>query len=182
MARRRARMRGGRCCGPSGRSCRPPSGPRVEQDDHLVLLFMCCLPRSTPASAIALTLRAVGGLTTAEIAKAFLVPRRRWPSGFSRGQAEHPGPRRCRSACRPKAGARRAAACRAALLYLIFSEGTPAAAGRSCIAPSCGARAIRVDSDPAGPASEGWEVAGAAGPHVGSPTPAVPPGPERAGS
>ena len=46
----------------------------VERDDTLVLLFMCCHPALTPASAIALTLRAVGGLTTAEIAKAFLVP------------------------------------------------------------------------------------------------------------
>ena len=45
-----------------------------ENDDSLALLFMCCHPSLTPSSAIALTLRAVGGLTTAEIAKAFLVP------------------------------------------------------------------------------------------------------------
>ena len=44
-----------------------------DRDDTLVLLFMCCHPALTPASAIALTLRAVGGLTTAEIASAFLV-------------------------------------------------------------------------------------------------------------
>ncbi len=44
------------------------------EDDTLVLLFMCCHPALTPASAIALTLRAVGGLTTAEIAHAFLAP------------------------------------------------------------------------------------------------------------
>jgi RNA polymerase sigma factor (sigma-70 family) len=43
-------------------------------DDRLVLMFMCCHPALTQASAIALTLRAVGGLTTAEIAAAFLVP------------------------------------------------------------------------------------------------------------
>jgi RNA polymerase sigma factor (sigma-70 family) len=43
-------------------------------DDTLVLLFMCCHPALTPASAIALTLRAVGGLTTTEIARSFLVP------------------------------------------------------------------------------------------------------------
>ena len=43
-------------------------------DDTLALLFMCCHPALTPASAIALTLRAVGGLTTTEIAEAFLVP------------------------------------------------------------------------------------------------------------
>src|SRR6476469_1485155 len=43
-------------------------------DDTLVLLFMCCHPALTSASAIALTLRAVAGLTTGEIARAFLVP------------------------------------------------------------------------------------------------------------
>ncbi|NEW28894.1 RNA polymerase sigma factor [Nocardia cyriacigeorgica] len=44
------------------------------QDDSLMLLFLCCHPALPPASAIALTLRAVGGLTTAEIARAFLLP------------------------------------------------------------------------------------------------------------
>jgi len=48
------------------------TGP--QEDDTLVLLFMCCHPALTRDSAIALTLRAVGGLTTAEIAHAFLVP------------------------------------------------------------------------------------------------------------
>ena len=46
----------------------------IDPGDTLVLLFMCCHPSLTTGSAIALTLRAVGGLTTAEIAKAFLVP------------------------------------------------------------------------------------------------------------
>lgn len=44
------------------------------QDDTLTLLFLCCHPVLSPASAIALTLRSVGGLTTSEIARAFLVP------------------------------------------------------------------------------------------------------------
>jgi RNA polymerase sigma factor (sigma-70 family) len=48
--------------------------PVPVEDDALVLLFMCCHPALTRSSAIALTLRAVGGLTTAEIANAFLVP------------------------------------------------------------------------------------------------------------
>jgi RNA polymerase sigma factor (sigma-70 family) len=53
----------------------PPDADRaVDQDDTLTLLFMCCHPALTPPSAIALTLRAVGGLTTAEIASAFFVP------------------------------------------------------------------------------------------------------------
>lgn len=46
----------------------------TELDDTLILLFMCCHPSLTPSSAVALTLRAIGGLTTAEIASAFLVP------------------------------------------------------------------------------------------------------------
>jgi RNA polymerase sigma factor (sigma-70 family) len=50
-----------------------PGAQPEEHDDTLVILFLCCHPTLAPASAIALTLRAVGGLTTAEIAKAFLV-------------------------------------------------------------------------------------------------------------
>ncbi|HEX4681380.1 MAG TPA: DUF6596 domain-containing protein [Gemmatimonadaceae bacterium] len=54
----------------------PPADENVSatEDDSLALLFMCCHPSLTPASAVALTLRCVGGLTTAEIASAFLVP------------------------------------------------------------------------------------------------------------
>src|SRR6266511_3900362 len=50
-----------------------PTPEVSDQDDTLIVLFMCCHPALTPASAIALTLRAVGGLTTAEFANAFLV-------------------------------------------------------------------------------------------------------------
>jgi predicted RNA polymerase sigma factor len=55
-------------------------------DDTLVLLFMCCHPALTPSSAIALTLRAVGGLTTAEIAGAFLVPETTMAQRISRAK------------------------------------------------------------------------------------------------
>lgn len=58
----------------------------TEQDDTLVLLFMCCHPALTPSSAIALTLRAVGGLTTAEIANAFLVPEATMAQRISRAK------------------------------------------------------------------------------------------------
>ncbi|HLU53891.1 MAG TPA: DUF6596 domain-containing protein [Pseudonocardia sp.] len=51
-----------------------PGAEAADRDDTLVLLFLCCHPALSTGSAIALTLRAVGGLTTAEIAKAFLVP------------------------------------------------------------------------------------------------------------
>jgi predicted RNA polymerase sigma factor len=58
----------------AARATEPAPDTAPHEDDTLVLLFMCCHPALTPASAIALTLRAVGGLTTAEIASAFLVP------------------------------------------------------------------------------------------------------------
>jgi len=51
-----------------------PPPDALDEDDTLLVLLMCCHPSLTPASAIALTLRAVGGLTTAEVAAAFLVP------------------------------------------------------------------------------------------------------------
>jgi predicted RNA polymerase sigma factor len=56
------------------------------QDDSLIVLFMSCHPALTPASAIALTLRAVGGLTTAQIAKAFLVPEATMAQRISRAK------------------------------------------------------------------------------------------------
>ncbi len=58
----------------------------VDQDDSLVLLFMCCHPSLKPASAIALTLRAVGGLTTAEIATAYLIPEATMAQRISRAK------------------------------------------------------------------------------------------------
>jgi RNA polymerase sigma factor (sigma-70 family) len=64
----------------------PGGGEAAEQDDTLLLLFMCCHPALTPPSAIALTLRAVGGLTTAEIANAFLVPEATMAQRISRAK------------------------------------------------------------------------------------------------
>ena len=64
----------------------PPDEAPVEQDDTLVLLFLCCHPALTRASAIALTLRAVGGLTTPEIARAFLVPEATMAQRISRAK------------------------------------------------------------------------------------------------
>ena len=61
-------------------------GDSSEQDDTLLLLFMCCHPALTRASAIALTLRAVGGLTTTEIAHAFLVPEKTMAQRISRAK------------------------------------------------------------------------------------------------
>jgi RNA polymerase sigma factor (sigma-70 family) len=61
-------------------------GSETEQDDTLILLFMCCHPALTSSSAIALTLRAVGGLTTTEIAHAFLVPEATMAQRISRAK------------------------------------------------------------------------------------------------
>jgi RNA polymerase sigma factor (sigma-70 family) len=62
------------------------SEPQMDPEDALVLLFMCCHPALTSASAIALTLRAVGGLTTGEIAKTFLVPEATMAQRISRAK------------------------------------------------------------------------------------------------
>lgn len=64
----------------------PDADIGTERDDTLALLFMCCHPALTPPSAIALTLRAVGGLTTAEIANAFLVPEATMAQRISRAK------------------------------------------------------------------------------------------------
>jgi RNA polymerase sigma factor (sigma-70 family) len=60
--------------------------PVADGDDTLTLLFLCCHPALSPASQLALTLRAVGGLTTAEIANAFLVPETTMAQRISRAK------------------------------------------------------------------------------------------------
>ncbi|MGA3218825.1 MAG: DUF6596 domain-containing protein [Acidimicrobiales bacterium] len=64
----------------------PDEGAGQDQDDSLVLLLMCCHPTLTPPTQIALTLRAVGGLTTAEIAGAFFVPEATMAQRISRAK------------------------------------------------------------------------------------------------
>jgi RNA polymerase sigma factor (sigma-70 family) len=64
----------------------PEPGPAGQADDTLLLLFLCCHPSLSPASAIALTLRAVGGLTTRQIAEAFLVPETTMAQRISRAK------------------------------------------------------------------------------------------------
>jgi RNA polymerase sigma factor (sigma-70 family) len=64
----------------------PPPVPAVEGDDTLFLLFCCCHPELAPASQVALTLRAVGGLTTREIADAFYVPEATMAQRISRAK------------------------------------------------------------------------------------------------
>jgi RNA polymerase sigma factor (sigma-70 family) len=64
----------------------PPPGPAVEGDDTLFVLFCCCHPDLAPASQVALTLRAVGGLATREIADAFYVPEATMAQRISRAK------------------------------------------------------------------------------------------------
>jgi RNA polymerase sigma factor (sigma-70 family) len=67
-------------------SVEPRPGPTEEGDDTLFLLFCCCSPDLAPASQVALTLRAVGGLTTREIADAFFVPEATMAQRISRAK------------------------------------------------------------------------------------------------
>ncbi|GAA4711313.1 RNA polymerase sigma factor, sigma-70 family [Promicromonospora umidemergens] len=71
----------------------PPPGPAEQSDDTLLLLSRCCHPALSPASAVALTLRAVGGLTTAQIARAFLVPEATMAQRISRAKRTITGER-----------------------------------------------------------------------------------------
>jgi predicted RNA polymerase sigma factor len=64
----------------------PPPGPAQDADDTLLVLFCCCHPDLAPASQVALTLRAVGGLTTREIADAFYVPEATMAQRISRAK------------------------------------------------------------------------------------------------
>jgi RNA polymerase sigma factor (sigma-70 family) len=92
----------------------PAQGPTEQVDDTLLLLSRCCHPALSPASAIALTLRAVGGLTTAQIARAFLVPEATMAQRISRAKRTIGGERFDRP------GDVNAVL---KVLYLIFNEG-----------------------------------------------------------
>jgi RNA polymerase sigma factor (sigma-70 family) len=112
-------------------------------DDALVLMFMCCHPALSPASAIALTLRAVAGLSTAEIAHAFLVPEATMGQRVSRAKqsikaspepfaipAGEERPERLRSVLR--------------VVYLIFNEGYVSSGGGELARAELAAEAIRL--------------------------------------
>ncbi|MCA9644207.1 MAG: sigma-70 family RNA polymerase sigma factor [Polyangiaceae bacterium] len=120
----------------------PDSALEFEHDDALKLLFMCCHPALTRPSAIALTLRAVGGLTTQEIARAFLVPEATMAQRISRAkqsikQSEVPfalpGERKLRE--------RLAAVMQ--VLYLVFNEGY-ASGGEQLLRVDLALEAIRL--------------------------------------
>ena len=115
----------------------------ADRDDTLILLFMCCHPVLTPASQIALTLRAVGGLTTAEIARAFLVPEATMTRRISRAKQQV---KDSTIPFRTPAAEERAGRLAAVLhvLYLIFSEGYASTSGPSLHRTELSAEAIRL--------------------------------------
>jgi RNA polymerase sigma factor (sigma-70 family) len=114
-----------------------------DSDDTLILLFLCCHPALSPASQIALTLRAVGGLTTAEIARAFLVPEATMTRRIARAKQT------IKDSGVPfgmPTGAERAARLGAVLhvLYLIFNEGYASTSGPNLLRADLTAEAIRL--------------------------------------
>ena len=123
----------------------PPPGieNETDQDDTLILLFMCCHPALTPSSAIALTLRAVGGLTTLEIANAFLVPEATMAQRISRAKT---GIKASGVPFSLPTNQERAQRLRAVLhvLYLIFNEGYTASGGPHLQRPELSREAIRL--------------------------------------
>ena len=103
-------------------------GLAAEQDDTLVLLFMCCHPDLTPMSQVALTLRAVGGLTTAQIARAFLVSEASMAQRITRAKQQL---RRSSRDFHPPSPEERRDRLRRVqhVLYLVFNEGYLASSG-----------------------------------------------------
>ncbi|MFJ2766447.1 RNA polymerase sigma factor [Streptomyces sp. NPDC087300] len=119
----------------------PGEGRAPSDDDTLTLLFLCCHPLLGPAAQVALTLRAVGGLTTAEIARAHLVPEATMAQRISRAKAKikgvpfrQPGPE--------DRDGRLAVVLQ--VLYLIFNEGYTATSGAALHRADLAREAIRL--------------------------------------
>lgn len=130
-----------------------------DSDDTLTLFFMCCHPSLTSSSAIALTLRAVGGLTTVEIAHAFLVPEATMAQRISRAKA---GIKASGVPFRLPASEERAQRLRSVLhvLYLIFNEGYTSTAGPQLQRVELAREAIRLTRAIHSLAPEDAEAAG----------------------
>ncbi|GAA0839580.1 RNA polymerase sigma factor [Streptosporangium amethystogenes subsp. fukuiense] len=129
------------------------------RDDTLALLFLCCHPALTPASQVALTLRAVGGLTTAEVARAFLVPEATMAPRISRAKQRI----KAVGASFEMPGAQERAERLDALLhvlYLIFNEGYTAGSGPDLHRGDLTTEAIRLTRTVHRSLPEDGEVAG----------------------
>ena len=140
-ARRRREETAARLEPPPGE---PASGePARDEDDTLTLVFLCCHPALAPAAAIALTLRAVGGLTTAEIATAFLVPEATMAQRISRAKQRL---KAAGAVFRLPPPAERAELLRSVrhVLYLMFNEGYAASSGPALTRADLAREAIRL--------------------------------------
>jgi RNA polymerase sigma factor (sigma-70 family) len=137
----------------------PDPAPVPEVDDSLTLLLLCCHPALTTASQVALTLRAVGGLTTAEIARALLVPEKTVGQRISRAKQRirEEGARFVLPPAEERA--ERLAAVRK-VLYLIFNEGYTASAGTRLQRVELSAEAIRLARQLREQVPDDGEVAG----------------------
>ncbi|HZI15240.1 MAG TPA: DUF6596 domain-containing protein [Myxococcus sp.] len=137
----------------------PDSDEAAGRDDTLVLLFMCCHPALSTASAIALTLRAVGGLTTAEIARAFLVPEATLAQRISRAKQsiKDSGVPFGLPTAEERAGRLGAVL---HVLYLIFNEGYTASSGPELHRTDLSGEALRLTRMLRALLPEDGEVAG----------------------
>ena len=131
----------------------------THEDDMLLLLYMCCHPSLTQPSAIALTLRAVGGLTTLEIANAFLVPESTMAQRISRAKQTV---KASGVGFEMPSDADRASRLRAVLhvLYLIFNEGYAASSGEQLARVDLSSEAIRLTREVRRQVPADREVAG----------------------
>jgi predicted RNA polymerase sigma factor len=121
---------------------RPPD-PAPTTDDTLVLMVLCCHPAVAPQAAIPLTLRAVGGLTTREIAAAFLVPETTMAQRISRAKAKL---REVDEPFRLPGDDDRSWRMRSVrhVLYLLFNEGYATSGGPELVRPDLASEAIRL--------------------------------------
>jgi RNA polymerase sigma factor (sigma-70 family) len=119
----------------------PDPEPASSVDESLTLLMLCCHPALTSQSQVALTLRAVGGLTTGEIARAFLVPEATIGQRISRAKAKLQG---ARFAMPPTSEQPERLAAVLHVLYLIFNEGYTASSGASLHRVELSTEAIRL--------------------------------------
>jgi predicted RNA polymerase sigma factor len=131
----------------------------ADEDDTLSLLVHCCHPELSAPSQIALTLRAAGGLTTAEIAHAFLVPEATMAQRISRAKARI---RATGTVFAVGAGSEREERLRTVLhvLYLIFNEGYTASSGAALARAELTAEAIRLTRAVRALVPDDGEVAG----------------------
>jgi RNA polymerase sigma factor (sigma-70 family) len=137
----------------------PAAPPPPDEDDTLTLLLLCCHPALSPASQVALTLRAVGGLTTAQIANAFLVPEATMAQRISRAKQSI---RAAGASFELPPEPERAERMRVVLhvLYLIFNEGYTATSGFDLQRPDLTAEAIRLTREVHRLLPDDGEVAG----------------------